>query len=296
MLQQTRVEAVIPYYERFLARFPDVESLAAAPESAVLTAWSGLGYYSRARGLHRAAKAVTATGLPGDYDRLRELPGIGPYTAAAIASIALGQPHAAVDGNVIRVISRLLNDAGEVSSTDTKRRFTEEAERLVDPRRPGDFNQAMMELGATVCVPRSPGCANCPVKRYCAARAAGTERELPVKLKKAAAREVLLDLALLSRPGAVFLVKRATGERRLAGFWELPSKEAFPKWNAQAEKIFTHQIVNDRFRITVWSGSPPRQLPAGKWFTANELQAIPLTTVTRKALAVSCSIPPSLKR
>ena len=273
MLQQTRVEAVIPYYIRFLERFPDVNSLAHAPEPDVLTAWSGLGYYSRARNLHRGAKRVAATGLPVDYHQLRELAGIGPYTAAAIASIALGQPYAAVDGNVIRVISRLTNDPAEVSSPVTHRRFAEEAQRLLDPDRPGDFNQAMMELGATVCVPRSPDCGRCPVVRLCAARAAGTERELPVKWKKNPARDVALDLALFSgkgeNAGRMFLVQRAQNERRLADFWELPSRNLLPGWRGRLVKRIAHQIVNDRFRITVWRGaSPSKVLPAGKWFTA----------------------------
>ena len=304
MLQQTRVEAVIPYYERFLALFPDVESLAAAPEPDVLTAWSGLGYYSRARNLHRAAKQIMATGQPADQARLLDLAGIGAYTAAAVASIALGQPHAAVDGNVIRVVSRLTNDPGEISSPVTRKRFAEEAQRLLDPRRPGDFNQAMMELGATVCVPRSPDCPHCPVARLCAARATGTELELPVKLKKAASRDVTLDLALFAGragiAGKVFLIQRASDERRLADFWELPSKTLFPGWRGRPAGRIAHRIVNDRFRITVWLGPAPRVLPAGKWFTSVELAAIPLTTITRKALDAAGSgptrIPPSASK
>jgi A/G-specific adenine glycosylase len=293
MLQQTRVEAVIPYYERFLARFPDVQSLAAASESEVLTAWSGLGYYSRARNLHRGAKQAVTNGRPRSCDELLNLSGIGAYTAAAIASIALGEARAAVDGNVARVISRLTNDASEVSSAVTKRRFTDEAQRLLDRRRPGDFNQAMMELGATVCVPRVPRCDRCQVARFCAAHAAGTERELPVKLKKAAARDIALDLALFAggsgNAGRIFLVQRDSRERRLADFWELPAKSLFPKWNAQPHGLVTHRIVNDRFRITVWRGPAPRQLPPGKWFTPFELAAIPLTTISRKALDIPLS-------
>ena len=291
MLQQTRVEAVIPYYERFLARFPDVKSLAAASEPDVLTAWSGLGYYSRARNLHRGAKQAVLNGLPDSYDELLKLSGIGPYTAAAIASIALGEARAAVDGNVIRVISRLTNDPSEVSSPVTRRRFTEEAQELLDPRRPGDFNQAMMELGATVCVPRTPRCEQCPVARFCAARAAGTEQELPVKLKKASARDIALDLALFAgrtgNTGKIFLVQRNSQERRLADFWELPAKSLFPKWNGNPRGQIVHQIVNDRFRITVWHGTAPRQLPPGKWFMPFELATIPLTTISRKALDIS---------
>ena len=160
MLQQTRVEAVIPYYRRFLERFPSVEALAAAPENDVLAAWSGLGYYRRARNLHSAAKQIIAEGLPATHEVILSLPGVGPYTAAAIASIALDLPHAAVDGNVVRVISRLTNDASEIASPAARRRFAEEAARLLDPRRPGDFNQAMMELGATICVPRTPRAAH----------------------------------------------------------------------------------------------------------------------------------------
>ena len=287
MLQQTRVEAVIPYFESFLARFPDVHSLARAPESAVLAAWSGLGYYSRARNLHRGAKQVAAAGAPTGYEDLRALAGIGPYTAAAIASIAFDQPHAAVDGNVMRVVSRVTGDAGEISSPITKARFTEAAQLLLDRGRPGDFNQAMMELGATVCVPRSPRCGECPVARFCDARATGRETELPVKLKKNASRDVPLDLALLRNGSEFFLIERAAGERRLAGFWELPPKDLFPRWRGRLAAQFTHQIVNDRFRISIFEGTAPKVLPAGKWLSLAELDSIPLTTVTRKALALS---------
>ncbi len=289
MLQQTRVEAVIPYYNSFLGRFPDIESLAEAPEPDVLTAWSGLGYYSRARNLQRAAKQITSRGFPGTFEELKELAGIGPYTAAAVASIALGLPYAAVDGNVIRVVSRLLNDSGEISSPLTIRRLQTEAQRLLDPRRPGDFNQAMMELGATVCTPRSPKCPVCPVARMCAAKAGGTESQLPVKLKRNVTRDVTVNLALLTgrneNRGRVFLIRRAAEERRLAGFWELPAKESFPGWKGRVAGQVAHQIVNDRFRITVWKGAAPPSLPAGAWFALDEVAGIPLSTVARKALA-----------
>ena len=287
MLQQTRVEAVIPYFERFLALFPDVHSLARAPEPAVLAAWSGLGYYSRARNLHRGAKQVADAGAPTGCEDLRSLAGIGPYTAAAIASIAFGQPHAAVDGNVMRVVSRVTGDAGEISSPVTKARFTEAAQLLLDRGRPGDFNQAMMELGATVCVPRAPRCGECPVAPFCQARATGRQSELPVKLKKNVSRDVPLDLALLRNSSGLFLIQRAAGERRLAGFWELPAKNVFPRWRGRLATQFTHQIVNDRFRISVFEGAAPKILPAGQWFAPAELGAIPLTTVTRKALTLS---------
>lgn len=287
MLQQTRVEAVIPYYERFLTRFRSIRELADAPESDVLTAWSGLGYYSRARLLQRAAKQIIAQRLPESYEEIESLPGVGPYTAAAISSIALGLPYAAVDGNVIRVISRLTNDASESTSQSARGRFAEAAGRLLDPKRPGDFNQAMMELGATVCLPRTPNCGACPVAGHCAGRAAGTERELPVKLKKQKTRDVVLDLVILQRDSHIFLIRRAATERRLADFWELPGKEALAR-TEKAARIgeFRHQIVNDRFHISVWHTLQPRLsgLPPGKWVRMTELDTLPLTTIARKAI------------
>jgi A/G-specific adenine glycosylase len=276
MLQQTRVEAVIPYFHRFLNRFPTLESLAEAPEQDVLTAWSGLGYYSRARNLHKAAKTVAARGMPTTYDEIRALPGIGPYTAAALASIVLGEPHAAVDGNVIRVVSRLTNGEGAIA---------EAAERLLDPRRPGDFNQAMMELGATVCLPRTPRCDSCPVLSHCEGRAAGRERELPLKAPKPPVREVRLDLLILLKKNEIFLVQRGADEKRLAGFHELPPAGLFPALPSEPVAAFTHRIVNDRFLVTVRRARHPRKLPPdGRWFTLDELTKIPLTTIARKAL------------
>ncbi len=286
MLQQTRVEAVIPYYLRFLELFPTLAALAAAPESDVLTAWSGLGYYSRARNLHKAAQQIADAGIPATHDALLALPGVGPYTAAAVASIALGLPHAAVDGNVIRVISRLTNDPSEISSPAARRAFAARAGELLDRKRPGDFNQAMMELGATVCTPRNPACSACPVAKLCAARAAGTEKELPVKAKKAVTRDVGLDLVVLRRGTAIWLERRGPSEKRLTGFWELPQRHRF--WDIPAEKLreFRHQIVNDRFHVVVWAARAGRHTPStsGQWFEIDELARIPLTTVTKKAL------------
>ena len=285
MLQQTRVEAVIPYYRNFLARFPTPAALAAAPESDVLAAWSGLGYYSRARNLHRAARQLTARGLPSTYEEVLSLPGAGPYTAAAIASIALNLPHAAVDGNVMRVISRLTGDPSEISSTGAKRRFALQANALLDRHRPGDFNQAMMELGATVCLPRSPDCPACPVVAFCAARAAGHERELPVKRKKPAPREVRLELVLLQDGERVLLVQRSSSERRLADFWELPAKGLIKGLRCRKAAAFSHRIVNDCFRVAIWHSQSPPETPCGTWFALADLKKLPLTTITKKALA-----------
>lgn len=290
MLQQTRVEAVIPYYHRFLDRFPNVESLAAAPEQDVLTAWSGLGYYSRARNLQQAAKQIAAASMPSSWEAIRELRGVGDYTAAAIGSIALGLPHAAVDGNVLRVISRLTNDAGEITAPATRRRIAEYAHRRLDRRRPGDFNQAMMELGATICTPTTPSCSACPVSGLCKARELGTQNELPVKLKKQTVREVKLDLALIEHDGHVLLLKRHSSEKRLADFWELPGKKSLPRMKTKRLAQFRHQIVNDRITVTVWRipfrPADSLTIPAGEWISAARLSSLPLTTVTKKALAI----------
>jgi A/G-specific adenine glycosylase len=283
MLQQTRVEAVIPYYQRFLSRFPSVEALAGAAESEVLALWSGLGYYSRARNLHKAAKQVAAEGVPASHEELCRLPGVGPYTAAALASIALGQAHAALDGNVLRVMSRLLAEPGETAARVTQRRIGEKAEELLDPKRPGDFNQAMMELGATVCVPGKPACDLCPVARFCAARAAGRERELPVKRRRAETRERAMELVVLEHEGTILLVQRGASAKRLAGFWELPEKQQVKGVRGRAKAAFTHAIVNDRYRVKIWRGKT-QHAPEGRWIPLAELGGVPVSTITRKAL------------
>ena len=187
MLQQTRVATVIPYYERFLKRFPTLERLAAAPEQSLLEAWSGLGYYRRARQMQAAARQlVTENGgcFPTDYAELRALPGFGDYTAAALSSIAFGRRHAAVDGNVVRVLARLGDEERNVAETAVRRDLRQAAQGLVQsvgPRSAGTWNQALMELGAMVCTPRAPRCDICPVSRWCKARQAGSELARPVK-------------------------------------------------------------------------------------------------------------------
>lgn len=286
MLQQTRVEAVIPYFHAFLAKFPTAASLADASEEAVLTAWSGLGYYSRARNLRRAA-AILAVATPVDHAEILRLPGVGPYTAGALASICLGAPYAAVDGNVMRVVSRLTNDPSEISAPITKRRFAETAQDLLDPAHPGDFNQAMMELGATICLPAKPRCLVCPVRRFCAATDAGTQATLPVKLGKPQARRVELDLLVCFAAGTVFLQRRSGGESRLPNFWELPEVPAGGLPGSKLQGEFTHQIVNDRYRVRVWladSDSGAALTTNGRWFTLPDLAQVPVTTVAKKAL------------
>jgi A/G-specific adenine glycosylase len=203
MLQQTRVAAVIPYYERFIERFPDIHALAAAPQEEVLRLWSGLGYYSRARNLHRAAQEIAAKhgGLfpHGEKDAL-ELPGIGSYTAAAILSIAYGAKHAVLDGNVARVLARLFAVQGDLRNAKRWQSLQESANALLDPKSPGDWNQGMMELGATLCTPQSPQCLLCPVAQFCQARKLGLADSLPARRKKRATEKIVLAAAVLLDP------------------------------------------------------------------------------------------------
>jgi A/G-specific adenine glycosylase len=199
MLQQTRVAAVIPYYERFLERFPDVPALAEAPQDEVLRLWSGLGYYSRARNLQKAAQQIVAKHggtFPKTTADVLALPGIGAYTAAAILSIAFDEKHAVLDGNVARVIARIEAVRGDLRETRRWRALQKNADELLDPSSPGDWNQAMMELGATVCTPKSPQCLLCPVARFCEARKLGIAEDLPEKRKKRSTVEVSLATAV----------------------------------------------------------------------------------------------------
>lgn len=226
MLQQTQVATVIPYYERFLRRFPTVRALAKAPIGEVLTLWAGLGYYSRARNLHRAAQIV-AEELRGEFpatvDGLRALPGIGRYTAGAIASIAFGARAAVVDGNVTRVLSRLIDLSADVGDRKAQARIWKLAESLLPARRCGDFNQALMELGATVCTPGATArCDRCPVATLCTARRAGTVADRPVKAGRTKVKRETHVVAAIRR-GERYLFVRRPDEGLWGGLWELPS-------------------------------------------------------------------------
>jgi A/G-specific adenine glycosylase len=215
MLQQTRVAAVAPYYRRFVRRFPSVRALARAREADVLRHWAGLGYYSRARNLHRAAKQIVAAHsakFPRGLDEALALRGVGRYTAAAVLSIAYGEPLAVLDGNVARVLARLDAVRGDIRSPHHWRKLEARAQALLDADAPGDWNQAMMELGATVCTPRAPRCAECPVARWCRARALGIAERLPTKRTKPATVAVELAAAIfLDRAGRTLLVPAGGG-------------------------------------------------------------------------------------
>jgi A/G-specific adenine glycosylase len=313
MLQQTRVETVIPYYERFLKRFPDVDTLATADMDEVLGAWAGLGYYSRARNLKAAAQRVVDTHggrLPDDVEGLRALPGIGRYTAGAVASIAFDRPEPVVDGNVARVLSRLLGIREDIARPAVVRRLWQEASDLAAGPRPGDLNQALMELGARVCIPAEPRCGECPLASHCDAKRQGDASKLPIKRPKSAARRVEAAAAWVVRRGRVLAVRRPP-EGLLGGLWELPGGElasreepaaglrrnlrervglaiSRPEYVGAIEHVFTHR----RLRLHVFRSDRPsgrtrlEGFDAHRWLAPRSLRVLPHGAVTRKALAL----------
>jgi A/G-specific adenine glycosylase len=226
MLQQTRVETVIPYYQRWFEQFPTLDSLAEAPEEQVLKAWEGLGYYSRARNLHAAVKEVAAQygSVPDNVDAVASLKGVGPYTVGAILSIAFNRKVAAVDGNVMRVLSRLYQITDDVMQPPTRQAMEELARSLIPDGQAGAFNQALMELGAMLCTPTSPKCLLCPVAEHCRAMASGTQETLPVKTKAKAPRPVDVVAGVVWHEGRVLIARRST-EGLLGGLWEFPGGE-----------------------------------------------------------------------
>jgi A/G-specific adenine glycosylase len=281
MLQQTRVAAVVEHYHEFLRRFPTVNKLAAAREASVLAAWSGLGYYRRARMLHAAAKVVARERggrFPENSAEWRTLPGVGRYTAAAIASIALREAVAVVDGNVERVLQRI---TGKVTSGE---RIWQLAESLLDRNRPGDFNQAMMELGATVCTPRSPACLTCPLGELC-----DTRGELRSAGKKSRQAQREIHYALDRRNGSVFLTQRPADIRLMAGMWELPE---IPRPADHSEPFLTvkHSVTVTDYTVHVWPVSAKLE---GEWWPAKRLPRLALTGLARKILRKGGIIPAS---
>ena len=274
MLQQTRVAAVLEHYARFMRKFPTLGDLAAAREAEVLAAWSGLGYYHRARRMHQAAKEIVhAHG--GDFPRKaqawRELPGIGRYTAAAIASIAFGEPVAVVDGNVERVVERLFGRNASREAAWLR------AEVLLDRKRPGDFNQAMMELGATICTPRTPQCLACPLYPWCESRGAlAAAATAPRKRRQ-------LAYAIMRRGRSVLLLQRAADASLMAGMWELPSVAADELNGDQPVATFRHSITDTDYQVRVYE-LPARSGGPGRWVTPGRMGSLPLTGLTRKIL------------
>jgi A/G-specific adenine glycosylase len=285
MLQQTRVAAVIRYYERFLARFPDIGSLAQAPEADLLAHWAGLGYYYRARNMQKAAQQVNQVGrFPASYEEIRELPGIGDYTAAAVASIAFDLPHAVVDGNVFRVLSRVLCDSTNIAAGNARMHFTVLGDRLLDRASPGDFNQALMELGATVCLPKKPLCLPCPLADICKSRQAGTQETFPVKIKPRRNVEATRTLLWIESDGKLLLWQRPPSARLMPGFWELPEPEHIPSAQIGA-KIghFRHGITIHKYRFEVHLASASSMPEFCQWVSLAEFPQLPISTVLKKA-------------
>lgn len=288
MLQQTTVETVIPYYKRFLAKFPNLESVIKGQEAELLRLWSGLGYYSRIRNFSKAAKLVgTRFGgkIPAEKETLKTLPGIGEYTASAIASIAFHKPEAVVDGNVMRVVSRLFAYRKDIATTTAKIFFRSKTTQLLDPDAPGDFNQAMMELGATICTPTSPRCPLCAVAPWCIAREKGIAEKLPTKTKKMEMETRFYTCFLITRQGKILLRTRKH-EPVLRGLWELPlvPREKSP---GHGIKPVTHTIMNQRMKIYPAENgkyAPSKLKGKTRWVPWDRLAKIPLTTVTRKVL------------
>ncbi|MBI4463128.1 MAG: A/G-specific adenine glycosylase [Acidobacteria bacterium] len=306
MLQQTRVQTVVPYYEKFLRRFPTVEALASADEQTLLACWSGLGYYARARNLRKAARAIVREQggqFPADLRIALRLPGIGGYTAAAVLSIAYGQRLPVLDGNVARVLARLFALEENIRTTSGKRKLCERAETLISPKRPGDFNQALMELGATICLPKQPRCDRCPVQTQCRAYLDNSVERYPLRETKAQTVIRRFRLAIsFDEAGRCLLVRRPQAARWMGGFWELPMWEenhphsekprpaglhspAGIRLNRRVGR-FQHSITSNRLEVTVFTASVDRASNSGqrKWVPLEQVHRLPVTTITRKAL------------
>lgn len=288
MLQQTTISVVIPYFERFTSAFPKVEDLAGAAEEKVLSLWSGLGYYSRARNLHRAAKEIVALGkFPATFADLMKLPGIGSYIAAAIASIAFGEEAAAVDGNVVRVITRLFDLDSEVTSKDTVARIKSHAGELISGQPPSEHNQAMMELGATVCTPKNPCCLICPVAKFCRSRANGTIELRPVKKKKKKQEPWLWEMHVIQKSGRIALVKGDNGTPWLKNTWTLPGKAA-PWKNAEPPECdFKHSITHHKIYVKLKRLAVVPNLIREKrikWAAISEIRDLGTSSIVEKAL------------
>jgi A/G-specific adenine glycosylase len=305
MLQQTTVKAVVPYYEAFLERFPTVAALAGAAEEQVLAAWSGLGYYHRARNLHRAARHLVERHqgrFPRTLEAALAVPGVGLYTASAVLSIAHGVPLPVVDGNVRRVLARLRCLRGPAWRSDAA--FYNLAEEMLDRAAPGDWNQALMELGATVCKPRQPACPACPLRQTCGARAQGVQEELPEMRPRRAPVAVTVAAAVVERQGRLLLVRREQG-RLMGRFWEIPQtsleSRGRPDLVGELRERYglevrpgallaraRHAITYRRIRLEAYRAALRRQPPADPdrflWAAPAEIAALPVSSLTRKVV------------
>ena len=310
MLQQTRVETVIPYFERWMKRFPGVETLAEADEQEVLKLWEGLGYYSRARSIHKAARIIISDHngtIPRDPKELQKLPGIGAYTAGAIASMGYGIPAACLDGNIRRILARYFDIAEPVRTPETEKRLWELAEENLDRERPGDFNEALMDLGAAVCLPENPQCLLCPLTEECLARQHGTTAERPVMIKAEPIPHYIVTAAVIpDESGEHFLLTKRPSKGLLGGMWEFPggkqeqgeSLEDCIRREIREELdiaitvsgafgIYKHAYTH--FKVTLHAflcrhtAGDPKPLAADElgWFTRNEMQDLPMGKIDR---------------
>jgi A/G-specific adenine glycosylase len=316
MLQQTQVETVKGYYERFLKAFPTVEALALCDDDKLMKLWEGLGYYSRARNLKRAAYIIHTEyddKMPNTQEQIRKLPGIGPYTAGAVLSIAFGLPEPAVDGNVIRVYSRLFSITDFVDKKEIKGLISDIADTLVHVGDPSSYNQSLMELGALVCTPRNPKCDTCPLKHKCLALEHGIQSELPKKAPKRAKKQVDLYAMVINKDDQFMIIKRPSAGL-LQGLWSLPSVElergskeavdpkshcldylsdelgleaSFVKKMGSANHVFTHiKWFIHVFEFEWVSGKLP-EFPDAKWVTRETLEDYALPTAYKKALVAA---------
>ncbi|MDD2428232.1 MAG: A/G-specific adenine glycosylase [Eubacteriales bacterium] len=301
MLQQTGTGAVIPYFERFLARFPDVETLAGADESEVLKLWEGLGYYSRARNLHKAAGIIVKEGFPRSAHAWLKIPGVGRYTANAIASIAFDEPVPAMDGNLQRVIARLYHITANADTPDTVKQLYTLGEKLMPATRAGDMNQALMDLGATVCLPGTPDCQRCPLTSFCLSFKEDDADALPRRDKKKPPKEAGLHVALVFSRDRVLMTKRH--EALLKNMYVfLLSDSGFPALREQlaargaqhvselkkARHVFTHRVWN--MTIHHFVAAEEFSVPHGTWVTMEEMLSLPIPTAMRAAKGCAANI------
>lgn len=312
MLQQTRVDTAAPYFLRFVEAFPTVAALAAAPLDDVLKLWEGLGYYSRARNLHRAAQAVTAEhggAVPSDPEAFRALPGVGPYTAAAVLSLAFDVPLAVLDGNVIRVLARAFALDADVKAGPTRRALQSVADQLLDADRPGRWNEAVMELGATICTPRSPACGRCPLRPVCVAAASGSPEQWPVSAKAKAVPHHTVVVGLVQDAAGRFLVQRRPEDAMLGGLWEFPGGKQEPDESlaetcrrelaeelgievavgaefARVPHAYSHfRITLHAFRCRLVHGTPRTDTGEPlRWVTAAELDGLAFPRANRRVI------------
>ena len=308
MLQQTQVDTVLPYYERWLKRFPNIEALAKADLDQVLKVWEGLGYYARARNLHKAAKSLIQENggkFPDSYEEIRRLPGIGDYTAGALSSIAFGLPHPVLDGNVARFLCRLFAIRQDPKASETRRELWQLAGSLLPQKEPGDFNQALMELGAVVCLPDSPKCLLCPVSTLCEARKKGIELSIPIRTRKNPIPTVSVAIALLWKEGKL-LIQRRPEQGLLGGLWEFPGgkieKNETPEEALRRElkeelgvemrierplaivkHAYTHfRVILHPFEGHLQKGNPSLAPQKRRWVTPQRLKAFAFPTANRK--------------